>query len=859
MEPIAIIGISCLFPGTHTPDGFWRNLLAETDSTSSATTADMGVPPETFFNPAKGQRDKFYAMRGGYVHDFVFDPSGYQLPAAFISSLDSLFHWPLYVAREALRDSGYLNSEVGSRTGVVLGNLSFPTKTSQHLFAPLYQSALSSILQDLLHDPQFQLPRLDPPAENSLANALISGYPAAIVAQALGLSSVHLALDAACASSLYAVKLACDYLQARKADLMLAGAVSCADPFFIKMGFSIFQAYPDNDRSCPLDKSTQGLISGEGAGMFVLKRLADTQHDGDHVYAVFRGIGLSNDGKGKHLLTPNPKGQKLAFERAYAAANLAPEEIDYIECHATGTPLGDITELNSMEAFFGAHQTAPLIGSVKSNFGHLLTAAGMGGMLKVILSMANNRLPATIKVGEPNASQNNLIGERQIVRQSIDWPNGRQGKRAAVSAFGFGGTNAHLVLEHKSSAPASVSTSARPISLAITGMAAHFGECASLDELRQALYAGRQLFTSLPPQRWKGLEDQAELLRQYGIDSIPQGAYLSSFEMDFLYFKIPPNDADQPIPQQLLMLKVADAALQDAKMKPGGNVAVLIAMDTELALHEFRGRVDLTWQLPAALEGAGVTLTPEQAAVLQDRAKDSLHIPALVNQYTSFIGNIMASRIAALWDFSGPAFTLSAAENSIGKALEVAQMLLSNGEVEAVVVGAVDLAGGIEHVLIRHQMSPLHAHSTPPTLGFSQHGSGWLIGEGAGALVLQRADQSTHSYATLEALACGPATAGGVALAARTALQNAGMEPGDVGYIEVSAGGFPYQDDLEMSGLSEVYEGSTGVMGSVKANIGHTFAAAGLASIMHTVLCLSERYFPATPVGMRPGDRCPLS
>ena len=360
----------------------------------------------------------------------------------------------------------------------------------------------------------------------------------------------------------------------------------------------------------------------------------------------------------------------------------------------------------------------------------------------------------------------------------------------------------------KSSAPVRNSTPAKPASLAITGMAAHFGECASLDELRQALYAGRQLFTSLPPQRWKGLEDQAELLRQYGIDSIPQGAYLSSFEMDFLYFKIPPNDADQPIPQQLLMLKVADAALQDAKMKPGGNVAVLIAMDTELALHEFRGRVDLTWQLPAALERAGVTLTPEQAAVLQDRAKDSLHIPALVNQYTSFIGNIMASRIAALWDFSGPAFTLSAAENSIGKALEVAQMLLSNGEVEAVVVGAVDLAGGIEHVLIRQQMSPMHDHSTQPTLGFDQHSSGWLIGEGAGAVVLQRADQSTHSYATLEALACGPATAEGVASAARTALQNAGVEPKDVGYIEVSAGGFPYQDDVEMRGLSEVYEAS---------------------------------------------------
>ncbi len=859
MEPIAIIGISCLFPGAHTPDEFWRNLLAETDSTSSATTADMGVPPETFFNPAKGQRDKFYAMRGGYVRDFVFDPSGYRLPADFLNSLDSLFHWPLYVAREALRNSGYLNSEVGARTGVVLGNLSFPTKTSQHLFAPLYQTALTNSLQDLLHDPQFQLPRLDPPARNHLANALISGYPASVIAQALGLSSVHLALDAACASSLYAVKLACDYLQARKTDLMLAGAVSCADPFFIKMGFSIFQAYPDNDQSCPLDRTSQGLISGEGAGMFVLKRLADAERDGDQVYAVLRGIGLSNDGKGKHLLTPNPKGQLLAFERAYAAANIAPEEIDYIECHATGTPLGDITELNSMEAFFGGHHTTPLIGSVKSNFGHLLTAAGMGGMLKVILSMAHHRLPATIKVREPHASQNNLFGERQIVRQSMVWPNSGDVKRAAVSAFGFGGTNAHLVLENKPSSPASSSSPGKPASLAITGMAAHFGSCASLSELRQALYAGRQLFTSLPPQRWKGLDDHAELLSQYGISSIPPGAYLSSFEMDFLYFKIPPNDQDQPIPQQLLMLKVADAALQDAKMKPGGNVAVLIAMDTELALHEFRGRVDLTWQLPAALERAGVTLTQEQAAVLEDRTRDSLHIPALVNQYTSFIGNIMASRIAALWDFSGPAFTISAAENSVSKALEVAQMLLSNGEVEAVVVGAVDLAGGIEHILMRRQMAPMHDHTTPPTSGFGQNSTGWLIGEGAGALVVQRADHATRSYAILEALACATATAEGVALAARTALQTAGLEPRDVGYIEVSAGGFPYQDGVEMCGLSETYKESECVMSSVKANIGHTFAAAGLASIIRATLCLSERYFPATPGWDAPKQPLPFT
>lgn len=877
MEPIAIIGLSCLFPGARTPEEFWRNLLAETDFTSSATTSDMGVPPETFFDPLKGQRDKFYALRGGFVRDFVFDSAGYQLPAEFLDTLDSLFHWPLYVAREALRDSGYLNSEVCARTGVVLGNLSFPTKTSQHLFAPLYQTALSNTLKDLLHAPQFQLPRLAPPAnspgseyganspgseygkKNSLANGLLSGYPAAVVAQALGLSSVHLALDAACATSLYAVKLACDYLQAGKADLMLAGAVSCADPFFIKMGFSIFQAYPSNDQSAPLDKTSQGLISGEGAGMFVLKRLADAERDGDKVYAVLRGIGLSNDGKGKYLLTPNPKGQVLAFERAYTDAHIAPQEIDYVECHATGTPLGDITELNSMETYFGATGTTPLIGSVKANFGHMLTAAGMGGMLKVILGMAHNRIPATIKVREPHASQNNIIGAKQIVRQAMEWSNKHDIKRAAVSAFGFGGTNAHLIMENKPSVQANPSARNKPATLAITGMAAHFGSCASLDELRQTLHAGKQLFGALPPQRWKGLENQAKLLRQHGIQAIPPGAYLSDFEMDFLQFKIPPNDADQPIPQQLLMLKVADSALKDAQMKPGGNVAVLIAMDTELAMHEFRGRVDLTWQLPAALERAGVTLTPEQFAELENRAKDSLHIPALVNQYTSFIGNIMASRIAALWDFSGPAFTLSAAENSAAKALEVAQMLLAAGEVDAVLVGAVDLSGGLEHVLLRQQMSPLHDHAAPPTLGFSQHSTGWLIGEGAGALVLQRADEAPRSYATLESLACAPATADGVAHAARSALQSAGIQPANVGYIEVSAGGIPYQDEAEMSGLAEVYRGTKSVMGSVKTNIGHTFAAAGLASIIRAALCLSERYFPGTPAWDAPKSPLPFT
>ncbi len=232
---------------------------------------------------------------------------------------------------------------------------------------------------------------------------------------------------------------------------MLAGAVSCADPLFINMGFSIFQAYSEDAISRPLDKLGEGLLSGEGAGMLALKRYSDAVRDGDRIYATILGAGLSNDGRGKFLLTPNPKGQILAFERAYADAGITPKSIDYVECHATGTRLGDKAELSAMDTFFGRHNAAPLVGAVKSNLGHLLTAAGMAGMIKTILSMSKGLIPATINLTDPRHSPNNVIASKQIVSFTLPWPalDHSPTKRAAVSAFGFGGGNAHLILEQE--------------------------------------------------------------------------------------------------------------------------------------------------------------------------------------------------------------------------------------------------------------------------------------------------------------------------------------------------------------------------------------------------------------------------
>ncbi|MEI3649760.1 MAG: polyketide synthase [Dolichospermum lemmermannii FEM_B0920] len=447
MEKIAIIGLSCLFPDANNPEEFWQNLTAEKDSTSSITVADLGIDPAIFYDETKGKPEKFYFQKGGFIRDFKFEANDYNLPAAFVESLDNTFKWSLYAAKQAIIQSGYLGNQTAlAKCGVVLGTLGLPTKTSNSLFAPIYRQNIQPAISELLQEKDFHLGGSSTSTKVSPYNAMVSGLPTAIVSKAFSLSATHFCIDAACSSSFYAIKLASHYLQSGKADLMLAGAISCSDPLFVRMLFSGIQGYPDNGISCPLDKSSRGLITSEGIGMVMLKRYSDAVRDGDKILATICGNGLSNDGKGKHLLSPNPQGQTLAYQRAYSEAKLNPQTIDYLECHATGTLLGDTTECNSIEGFFSPYQAAPLVGSTKTNVGHLLVAAGMVGITKTILSMSHGVIPPTIHVTQPIGSENNVVSPKNIVRTPTKWPS-QETKRVALSAFGFGGTNSHIILE----------------------------------------------------------------------------------------------------------------------------------------------------------------------------------------------------------------------------------------------------------------------------------------------------------------------------------------------------------------------------------------------------------------------------
>ena len=838
---IAIIGFSGLFPGSSTNEEFWQNLLGEKDLTSLAHQEDFGVDPQLFYNAQKGKIDRCYSLRGGYIRGFEFDPTGYQLPADFLARQDKLYQWSLYVAKTALEQSGYANQkEALNKCGLILGNLSFPTNSSHRLLADLYTQTTEKALQELLNDKNFRIPANQLPLPD---NEILTDSPSQMVAKGLGLGAGHYELDAACATSLYAIKLACDELMTGKADLMLAGAVCGSDQLFIHMGFSIFHAYaPHGQTFAPLDRDSGGLVSAEGAGMVVLKRLKDAQRDGDNILGLIGGIGLSNDGRGKFLLSPNPKGQQLALERAYDLEDVLPQNTSYLECHATGTPLGDVTEMNSISNFFEQYQTKPLLGSVKSNMGHLLTAAGMTGLFKVLLSMQKGIIPPNINLKNAVQTQNQWIKDEQIIRQATPW----QGAQAGINSFGFGGTNAHLVVQKPTSNHLETSVSSVPTKLqamAIVGMDAHFGSCGQLEDFYAAIYNGKQDFRPLPAQRWKGFDANKALLKGYGLEQgkAPKGAYIEQFDIDLLRYKIQPKEAETLEPQQALILKVADKALQDANIQEGQNIAVLIAMESELAIHHYLARWDSVWQLEQAIAQSGLLLSKEQKEVLEEYSKNALYFRTgsqSPSQHTSFVGNIMASRIAALWDFSGPAFTVSCGDNAVFKALEVAQNMLSLGEVDAVVVGGVDFCGGLENVLLR-QAKEASSTNKAPSLFLNQGQKGWLVGEGAGAVVLQKAStaqaKQARIYAVIDAIG--------------TATQQL-----DVGYQELVSSGYAQEDAQELEQLLATQLAQKTALGSVKTSFGHTGAASGIAALIKTALCLHHRFIPGIPNWQKPNS-----
>ncbi len=862
--PMAIVGFGAVFPGPSTLDGpdgldsFWGRIAGGVSAAREVPEGRWVLPRAEAFDRSIAMADRVYATRGCFVDDAMLRPdeaAALAVDPLLLAALDPMFHLALRSGLRAWRDARLdrLPPEARRRTSVVLGNIVLPTEHAS-LFA---EAALGRA-------------RCDARRAHPL-DRYVAGFPAGLLARALGLGGGAFALDAACASSLYALKLAADDLRSGRVDVALAGGLSRPDCLYTQMGFSQLRALSPTGRCSPFDARADGLVVGEGAGIVVLKRLEDALRDGDRIDAVIRGIGLSND-VGGSLMSPDSEGQLRALREAYRRARLRPDDIDLIECHGTGTPVGDAIELASLDALrnetraAGAGGPRCVLSSVKSNVGHLLTAAGAAGLVKVLLAMRHRVLPPTAGFESPAPGLAKDGSPFEVLSRSREWARRSETtpRRAAVSAFGFGGINAHVILEEWDGAqgPGSDPGCWTPAPLprvsaslpagergrepvAIIGMDAHFGPWNTLRAFQERVLGG-------------GLDAAPEEIASSAApDSRPIAAHaIESFEVELDRFRIPPQELREMLPQQILMLQVAARAVDDARLNGADRVAmgVFIGIALDLNTTNFH----LRWTAP-----------PD--------SRDLAPPPLTANRTMGALGGIVASRVARFLRAGGPSFTVSSEETSGLRALEIAVRALQDGGVRLAVAGAVDLAADLRALA---GTDAVRAYSRRGAARpFDESADGAVAGEGAAAVVLKRLEDALRDKDRVYAVIRGVGSSsdgGGTAKETRgsidrppaeeayraaleRAYEDARVDPATVGCVEAHGSGHPGEDAVEATALAGFFGAVAGVrhplpcaLSSAKADVGHAGAAAGMASLVKAALCLHHEVLPAVRGTSRP-------
>ncbi len=451
---IAVIGLAAIFPGAPDTDAFWTNIVTGKNSIRE-------VPPdrwsaETYYDPAATGADagrKTPCKWGGFIDDVPFDPLAYGIPPKSLAAIEPVQLLALEIARRALADAGYASSVAGDkdsggrafdreRTAVIFGAEAGTDLSSAYSFRALFPHYVGPLPSGL----EESLPTL---SEDSFPGVL-SNVIAGRIANRLDLGGVNYTVDAACAASLAAIDMAAKELVSGSSDMVLCGGADLHNSINDYLMFASVHALSSSGQCHTFDADADGIVLGEGVACVVLKRLADAERDGDRIYAVLKGCAGASDGKSLGLTAPRQDGQVRALDRAYRQAGVSPADVGLVEAHGTGTIVGDRTELATLNQVFtkaGAEIGTCVLGSVKSQIGHTKCAAGMAGLIKATLAIHHGVLPPTLNIKKPNPAWDPAVSPFVFLDQAQPWstPAG-EARVAAVSAFGFGGTNFHAIL-----------------------------------------------------------------------------------------------------------------------------------------------------------------------------------------------------------------------------------------------------------------------------------------------------------------------------------------------------------------------------------------------------------------------------
>src|SRR6266540_4190682 len=465
MTPIAIVGMGAIMPDAPDDDTFWANITSGRYSISD-------VPPERwdpqlYYDPDPHAPDKTYSRIGGWVREYGWDPVAWRLPVppTVAAQMEPSQQWSVAAARAALLQAGWPGWSVDpERVAVIFGNaiggdlhyrsnlrVEFPEFARELHRAPSFAALPAPVREAVLTETRTSfLAGLAEITEDTMPGEL-ANVIAGRVANVFNFRGPNFTTDAACASGLAALSSAVRGLQAGDYDAVVTGGIDRnmnAGAFvkFCKIGALSATG------TRPFDQGADGFVMGEGAAVFVLKRLSDAERAGDRVYAVLLGVGGSSDGRGKGITAPNPVGQRLAVERAWENAGINPASASYVEAHGTSTRVGDAAELSSLTEVFAKAGAAPgsvALGSVKSNIGHLKGAAGTAGLFKMAMSLHHKVLAPSLNFVEPNPNVDWAETPFRVTTSLRGWPAPPPGgaRSGGVSAFGFGGTNFHVVME----------------------------------------------------------------------------------------------------------------------------------------------------------------------------------------------------------------------------------------------------------------------------------------------------------------------------------------------------------------------------------------------------------------------------
>ena len=464
-QPIAITGLSALFPQARSVDEFWRLILSGRDCMQEIPATHWLI--EDYFDADPKVPVKTYSKHGAFLKDVPFDPVAYGLPPNMLPSTDIAQILALILARQVLEDcsGGQIAKLALDRTSVILGVASATEMISSMsglLTRPMWIEGMrrAGIPETQVQEAAKRITALFPEWNENTFPGCLGNVVAGRVANRFNLGGTNCVTDAACASSLAALHMGIGELQLGTSDRVITGGVDALNTIFMYMCFSKTPAMSASGHCRPFSAAADGTMMGEGGGMLALRRLEDAERDGDTIYAVIRGLGSSSDGRSKSVYAPRPEGQAVALQRCYERAGYSPASVRLVEAHGTGTAAGDRCEATALKDVFaaadGVRRQWCALGSVKSQIGHTKGAAGTAGMIKVALALRHQAFPPTANVDTPNPELGFAESPLYLSTKARPWIQASgEPRRGAVSSFGFGGTNFHVALEeYRGAAPA---------------------------------------------------------------------------------------------------------------------------------------------------------------------------------------------------------------------------------------------------------------------------------------------------------------------------------------------------------------------------------------------------------------------